>query len=136
MPPALVTNAAAAAHAARVRAMRQEEEEMTHYSDGELAEFEFKIIRNSVGGFSKPERLRTILAEEAKAGWEFLEKFDNGRIRLKRRIEWRERDGELAWDPYRTEIGIGETRLALFIVAAVLGGFALVGLIAALMAAK
>lgn len=107
---------------------------MTSYPAGETIEYEYKIIRNQLGAFGKPEKLRQILAEEAKAGWEFLEKFDNNRIRLKRRVEWRERDGEIPWDPYRTTIGISDTKLVFVILGIVFGGIALVGIIAAIAA--
>ena len=126
-------HAAGAAHAAHVKMMQdQEEEEMTSYSAGDPVEYEYKIIRNQLGAFGKPDKLRQILAEEAKAGWEFLEKFDNNRIRLKRRIEWRERDGEITWDPYRTTIGMGDTKLVLVILAVVFGVIAMIGVIVAI----
>ena len=76
-------NTVGAQHAAQ-RNVR-EEEEMTPYSDRELKEnWEFKIIRTIGTGFSKPEFLKKILAEEAQAGWTMVEKFDDFRIRLKR----------------------------------------------------
>jgi hypothetical protein len=63
--------------------VRQEEEEMSAYSQRDLAEdWEFKILRSTTGVFRDPVRLRAILEEEARAGWSMVEKFDNGRVRL------------------------------------------------------
>jgi hypothetical protein len=127
---AATTAAAAAARAAEVR--RQEEEEMTAYGPNDLEQYEFKIIRSATGAFKDPAKLRTVLEEEAKAGWELVEKFDNSRVRLKRALEWRDKDRALMQDPYRTTIGISEGKLALWIVLGVIVGF---GLFAAIVAA-
>ena len=64
---------------------RQEEEEMTKYTDADLqGDWEFKIVRSNLAGFRKPEVLQQVCAEEAKAGWILVEKFDNQRLRFKR----------------------------------------------------
>ena len=105
---------------------------MTGYRPEDLEGYEFKILRSTTGRFGKPEGLRTALAEEADAGWELVEKFDNSRIRLKRRIACREKDAHLVWDPYRTWIGMSENRLGFLIAGIVLGAILLAGLIAAL----
>ncbi len=58
---------------------------MAGYTPQELAEgWEFKFVRSSTSAFRKPEFLRRVLEEEGRSGWVLLEKFDNGRIRLKR----------------------------------------------------
>ena len=58
---------------------------MTPYQDQDLSgDWEFKILRSVTGAFGKPEKLKEALDQEAKAGWVLVEKFDNGRIRLKR----------------------------------------------------
>lgn len=82
---------------------------MTHYTQEELEDdWEFEFIRSATASFRKPEVLEALLEEEAKYGWVLLEKFDDGRIRLKRRKSARARDhryisqGE---DPYRTYHG-------------------------------
>jgi hypothetical protein len=127
--------AAAGAAAARRRREQQEEEDMTGYTPQELAEgWEFKIVRSSTGAFRTPAFLRAVLDEEQRAGWTFLEKFDNGRIRLKRPASARANDSALGSDAYRTHVGMSELKLTLCILAAVFGGLALVGLIAALIA--
>jgi len=113
----------AAAQAQRVQA--DEEERMTGYASDDLEGWEFKIVRSSTGQFGNPEVLRSLREDEAASGWELLEKFDDSRVRFKRRVEERERDGmrEPGVDPYRTQYGWSEARLA----------FTVIGLVAALM---
>ncbi len=120
--------AATAAHAAAAAAAkrRQEEETMTPYGPDDLAgDWEFKIIRSAMGTFKKPERLREILEEEARAGWVLIEKFDDSRVRLKRPANAKDQDGGLDFDPYRTNVP-GEGRRQLIMVGLVLGFVALV----------
>ncbi len=124
--------ASAAARAAERR--RQEEEEMTAYGPNDLEQYEFKIIRSATGSFKHPAKLRAILDEEGKAGWELVEKFDNSRVRLKRGLEWRDKDAALVQDPYRTTVGISEGMLALRIVLGMIVGFGLVAIIVAAIA--
>ncbi|WP_422929643.1 hypothetical protein [Singulisphaera sp. PoT] len=132
------TNSAAIAAAAMAELMRQEEEEMTPYSDKDLAEgWEFKIVRGAMGAFSRPERLRAVLDEEKKGGWVLVEKFDDCRIRLKRRAGTKILDGDFAegYDPYRTSLPVSEKTRAILIgvIGALLLGFILIGIIAAIM---
>ena len=68
------------AAAARQRQMR-EEEKMTGYNKSDLDGWEFKIVRSSFGSFRSPEKIEKLCREEARAGWEMLEKFDDYRIR-------------------------------------------------------
>jgi hypothetical protein len=100
------------------------------YGGSDLEGWEFKIVRSNTKRFRKPEAVRELCAEEAKAGWEMLEKFDDGRIRFKRRVEKRSGDRHLAIDPYRTLVGPGEVQLAM----SILGVMALAGLAAGLLA--
>lgn len=101
---------------------------MTGYTPQELAEgWEFKIVRSSTGAFRTPAFLRAVLDDEQRAGWTLVEKFDNGRIRLKRPAGARANDSALGSDVYRTHVGMSELKLALCISAAVLGGLALIG---------
>jgi hypothetical protein len=126
--------ASAAAAAAR-RRMQKEEEEMTNYRPEDLSgDWQFKILRSPTGAFGNPGKLQRALEEEALAGWVMVEKFDNGRIRLKRPASARANDGALGFDPYRTYAGITETRFALLVVALVLGVFLLAVLVAVIMA--
>jgi hypothetical protein len=110
--------------------MEQEEEEMTPYRPQDLSDdWEFKILRSVTGTFRKPEKLKEALDQEAKAGWALVEKFDNSRIRLKRRESARSGDGALGFDPYRTHVGMSEGRFALMLVALILGGTLLVAFV-------
>jgi len=121
----VVTNAAvvaAAAAAAEQRRQAEEEEEMTPYTQQDLnQDWEFKILRSAAHWFKKPEYLRQCLEEEARAGWVLVEKFDDGRVRLKRPALARERDGKLDIDPYRTTVGASPGAVALFTVVIALG---------------
>ena len=95
---------------------------MATYSAQELAEgWEFKILRSVGRPFRKPEILRTVLAEEAQAGWALVEKFDDSRLRFKRPVSSRAQDAERALDPYRTQYGISELALGLIIGGSVVG---------------
>ena len=124
--------ASAAAAAAR-RRREEEEEEMTLMSTDPSGSVEYKIIRSATGGFRDPVWFRAVLAEEAKAGWELVEKLDNSRARLRRSTEWRKGDTELGQDPYRTQVGISEGVLALgIIVGTLLAAIALLGAVALL----
>lgn len=108
---------------------------MTGYTPQELAEgWEFKILRSSTGAFKTPAFLRAVLDEEHRSGWTFVEKFDNGRIRLKRPASARANDSALGTDAYRTHVGMSELKFGLCIFAAVFGGLALIGLILAAIA--
>jgi len=110
----------AAIHAARMKKLAaQEEEEMTRYSDRELAEdWEFKIVRSVTGAFGKPETVAQVREEEALAGWQLVEKFDNNRLRFKRPAAAAKRDAQLPdfYDPYRTQHGMSEGGLAATII--------------------
>jgi len=103
--------AAAAAQKKRL----QEEEQMVTYHKDDLGDWEFKIIRTNSGKFKNPDNLRMICEQEAKAGWEMLEKFDDQRIRFKRHIKNRSNDQFLDFDPYRTQYGLGEGSIVIIV---------------------
>lgn len=115
MSGAVGAGAAAAAAAAKQRA-QEEEEKLTPYNAGDMEGYEFKIIRTNTRKFKDPEFVRKICAEEAQAGWEMIEKFDDYRIRFKRSVKNRSRDPHLNIDPYRTHIGVTETHIVLIVV--------------------
>jgi hypothetical protein len=109
---------AAAAAAARRRRMRldEEEEDMAGYTQGDLnSDWEFKIVRSESGAFRKPEILRKLIEEEARAGWVMLEKFDDRRVRFKRSHSARTRDALLppGVDAYRTRYGSPTAQYAM-----------------------
>ncbi len=119
-------NAAILAAQAAAR-RRREEEALAQYTPEDLAGgWEFKFLRSARSEFGHPDRLRAYLDEEAKAGWTLLEKFDNGRLRLKRPIAARANDGALGFDAYRTAVGTSELKLALIVVVSML---AVIGLV-------
>jgi hypothetical protein len=132
----IVIHGGAAAAAAAVARMREEEELMTPYTRDDLAaDWEFKILRSNTGGFRKPERLKQILDDEARAGWVLVEKFDNGRLRLKRPRTAKGNDPNLDFDPYRTQVGLSEGGLVMMILGLVLGAFLAIGALVALIRA-
>jgi hypothetical protein len=91
---------------------------MTEYTPGDPhGEWEFKIVRSDAGAFRKPETVRKLVEEEARAGWVMLEKFDDSRIRFKRPRSARARDAFLpdGVDPYRTQYGAYATRRAVLV---------------------
>lgn len=111
---------AAAAAAKKAAEMREEEEEMTTYKGGDFDGWEFKIVRSNTGKFKDSQFLEKVRQEEQQNGWELLEKFDNNRVRFKRRIEHRSRDTHAAVDPYRGTVGIGSGELAGVIIGIIL----------------
>ncbi len=116
--------AARAAAAARKK-MLEEEENMTGYNKDDLDGWEFKIVRANSQKFKDPEVTRQVCDEEAQAGWELLEKFDNQRLRFKRRIEKRRNDQFVTGDPYRTLVGASEGQIAMIVI----GSMAVIGLL-------
>lgn len=108
---------AAAIIAKKRREQKQKEEEiMTKYSSDDLDGWEFKIVRSATESFKNMEKVQALCNEEAKSGWEMIEKFDNGRIRFKRKIQMRSQDSLAEIDPYRTSYGIGEGGLVTLII--------------------
>ena len=113
---------AAAAAAAVQRQREQEEEEVTLMNTDPSGAIEYKIVRSATNAFRDPAFFQQTLQEEARAGWELVEKLDNGRVRLRRSIDWRSKDDQLiGQDPYRIHVGIKDWQLAVSILAAVFG---------------
>src|SRR5438105_3951490 len=118
----LTSAALTAAAAARAR----QEEEMTPYSTTDLAgNWEFKILRSATRKFRDPMVLHAVLAQEARAGWTLVEKFDDTRVRLKRPASARDGDAALDFDPYRTWTGISPAAFVILVMLATLTVFAL-----------
>ena len=90
----------------RQKLQHQEEEDRTRYSVEDLMEnWEFKIVRCAIPVFEQPAFLANVLREEARAGWQLVEKFDGQRVRLKR-VVGRQPVADLpaGYDPYRTAV--------------------------------
>jgi hypothetical protein len=117
-------SASVAAAAALLR-REHEEEEVTLMNTDPSGAVEYKIIRSATGAFKDPAKFRAALNEETLAGWELVEKLDNSRARLRRSTECRKGDARLGQDPYRTEVGISESALAVGIVVGTFIGVAL-----------
>ena len=71
-----------------------------------VMELEYKVVQAQTPLFASTPKMLEILQEESEAGWELLEKEDNYRIKLKRDVSCRERDGERSVDPYRSSVGV------------------------------
>jgi hypothetical protein len=125
--------AAGAAAAARMRALQEEEERLTTYSSEELAQgWEFKIVRANTAAFRNSETMQQVCAEEARSGWELVEKFDDSRLRFKRAAAARNMPSPAGIDPYRTTYGISQAFLAAIIVASIVAaGIVIVGIVLA-----
>lgn len=108
--------AAAAAAAHRAALLRLEEEDLTGYSNQDLDGWEFKIVRANTRKFKNASAVKQLCEEEAKAGWEMIEKFDDTRIRFKRKTEHRNRDQYLDIDPYRSVIGMESQAIVLMVL--------------------
>lgn len=96
---------------------------MTTYRRDELdGGWEFKIMRSATAAFSNPSVLQATLQQESIGGWELLEKFDNERVRLRRPISARNKDMSLppGYDPYRTQVGMSEGALVLWVILALI----------------
>jgi hypothetical protein len=68
-------------------------------------------VRANTRKFKDYEAVQQLCDEEAKAGWEMVEKFDDTRIRFKRSVEKRSGDRHLEVDPYRTRVGMTEAAI-------------------------
>jgi hypothetical protein len=101
------------------RLEEEEEEEMSSPDAVEATRHEYKILRSATGAFRSPVKFSELLNEEARAGWELLEKLSDHRVRLRRHIKWRNDDARLSQDPYRTRVGMSEDALTLWVVTAV-----------------
>ena len=113
--PAISGTVAASAAAAAAK-RRREEEQMATYNRDDLGGWEFKIMRSALGRFSNQRAIQKVCAEEAQSGWELIEKFDECRLRFKRRVERRSNDHMATLDPYRTSIGFqGGTFAGIFV---------------------
>jgi len=131
----IASAAAAAAAAARLRALHEEEERLTAYLPDDLAKgWEFKIVRANTAAFRKSEVMQQVCDEEARSGWELVEKFDDSRLRFKRPIAARNIPSPAGIDPYRTTYGISQGKLTTIILIAVFGSMALIMAVVAALA--
>ncbi|MBL4582365.1 MAG: hypothetical protein JKY29_11140 [Gammaproteobacteria bacterium] len=91
---------------------------------------EYKTVQAQTPLFADSKKMQEILAVEAKAGWDLLEKEDNYRVKLQRSIDNRSNDENLSFDAYRTTVGVssvftyGMTALATVMIVSVILYFA------------
>lgn len=69
-------------------------------------DLEYKVVQAQTPLFADPAKMQEILKEEARAGWQLLEKEDNYRIKLQREISHRASDASLDFDAYRSTVGV------------------------------
>ena len=126
-----------AAIAASQKKKRDEEEEtlMAEFmKQDKSGDWEYKIIRGTLGAFRSEGRMHQALEAESHAAWELAMKLDDERLVLRRPRSASQLDSTLAPDvrPYRTDYG-GKTvvlivaMLLLLLGAAVFGFTALTG---------
>ena len=102
--------------AAKKRQQEEEEQRMTQYNAEDLNGWEFKIVHSTFGKFRNAEVISRLMEEEARNGWEMVEKFDDYRIRFKRRTDKRALHSGGGVDPYRTNYGTSQIILPLVAV--------------------
>jgi hypothetical protein len=123
-----IPSTAVHAAAAKMAQERKEEEEMTKYNPDDLNDWEFKIVRSGTGKFRNQEAIQKLCQEEARAGWEMIEKFDDYRIRFKRKTDMRTISSNQEIDPYRTHVGMNPNFVGpviAFAMALLIAGIAL-----------
>ena len=69
-------------------------------------DIEYKVMQAQTPLFSDTAKMHEVLEQEAKAGWQLLEKEDNYRIKLQRNVSNRENDKNLDFDAYRSTVGV------------------------------
>ena len=72
----------------------------------QLMAVEYKVITSQTPMFAKQEKISEVMELEARAGWQLVEKYDNYKLRLRRKLSARENDKNLDFDPYRTHAGV------------------------------
>lgn len=103
---------------------------MTGYRKDDLQGWEFKIVRAATRKFKDRETVRQLCEEEARSGWEMVEKFDDHRIRFKRSTDHRADDRHRGIDPYRTHVGMSGSGREWAVAAGATGVLVLVLLVA------
>ena len=78
--------------------------------------------------------MQQVCAEEARSGWELVEKFDDSRLRFKRPTAARNIPSPAGIDPYRSTYGMSQGKLNAIILVVLFAVFGSIGLIAAVVA--
>jgi hypothetical protein len=106
-----------------IAAKKQRQEEALDRMQQEYGpDWEFKVMDGIGLVFASREKFRSILEQEARAGWQLETRLNDGEIVVRRPIRAREQDALLPpdFDPYRTEVG-QPTLVKALVVALVLG---------------
>lgn len=72
-------------------------------------DLEYKTIQAQTPLFTDSKKMHDVLETEAKAGWQLLWKEDNYKLKLQREISHRDNDKNLAFDAYRSTVGVSST---------------------------
>ena len=67
---------------------------------------EYKVLASNTPLFGNREKMQRVLEEEAQAGWQLAEKYDNYKLRLVRDLTARQNDANCPVDPYRSQVGV------------------------------
>jgi hypothetical protein len=114
----------ALAAAGKRRREQREEREMIQQlqRDDPQGIHEYKVLRSHTLAFAREARLRSILDEEARAGWEMAAKLDAGRLMLRRPRTCRDADALLPADvdPYRISVDPNVPMIAGLVIAVIL----------------
>ena len=69
-------------------------------------ELEYKVVQSTTPLFATSKKIDEVMTEEAQAGWQLVEKYDNYKMRLQRDISHRANDKNLGFDAYRSQMGV------------------------------
>ena len=115
-----------AAIAAQEKKKQEEEEELMaeFMNQDQTGDWEYKIIRGTLGAFRNEGRMHRALEEEANASWELAMKLDDERLVLRRHRSASKYDSTLDPDvrPYRTDYGGKTVVLIVALLLLLLGG--------------
>jgi len=71
-----------------------------------MMELEYKVVQSTTPLFATSKKIDEVMTEEAQAGWQLVEKYDNYKMRLQRDISHRANDKNLGFDAYRSQMGV------------------------------
>lgn len=86
-----------------------------------MMDLEFKVLHSTTPMFANAKKIEEVMAQEAQAGWQLLEKLDNYKLRLQRNISHRSKDQNLGFDAYRSQVGVNNMIVYSITAAVTLG---------------
>ena len=115
-------------HAAIEQKKKEEEEELMaeFMNQNQSGDWEYKIIRGTLGAFRSESRMLRALEAESQASWELAMKLDDERLVLRRPRSASRHDSVLGPDvrPYRTDYGGKTVLLVVAMLLLILGALA------------